>query len=354
MQVRMSAGDWRGIIEAYRPWLPPVGTAVTLHEGNTPLLASPRLSAALGRPVWLKIEGSNPTGSFKDRGMTVAVSRAATDGARGVICASTGNTAASAAAYAARAGLRCVVVLPSGAVARGKLVQAIVHGAQIVAIDGGFDAALDLARSAATACGLVLVNSLNPLRLEGQMTAAFEICDALGGAPGTLVLPAGGGGNITSYWKGFSRYRDDGRTAARPRLIGVQAEGANPFVRGGPVDRPQTLASAIRIGRPANWGSARAAATESGGRFLQVSDARIAAAQQALGRDGIFVEPASAAAVAGAMALDPAELPDGDLVCVLTGHGLKDPDAVPAAELTPIAATLEALRAAIEGGARWG
>ncbi len=353
MNARMTSGAWRGVIDAYRSWLPALEGVVTLHEGATPLLPSTRLSQRLGRPVWLKIEGSNPTGSFKDRGMTVAVSRAAGDGARGVICASTGNTAASAAAYAARAGLRCVIVLPAGAVARGKLVQAVVHGALVVAIDGGFEAALDLVQAAAQACGLVLVNSLNPLRLEGQTTAAFEICDALGRAPGTLVLPVGNGGNITAYWMGFCRYYEGGQTAGRPRLIGVQAEGANPLVRGAPVERPQTVASAIRIGRPANWDGAARAAAASGGRFIQASDAEITGAQRALAADGIFVEPASAAAVAGAIRLDPAELADGDLVCVLTGHGLKDPDAVPSAEPVGIPATLDALQAVIEGGKQW-
>ncbi len=350
MNPRTTTGVWRGVIDAYRSWLPAAETIVTLHEGGTPLLASDEVSRALGRPVWLKIEGSNPTGSFKDRGMTVAVSRAASDGARGVICASTGNTAASAAAYAARAGLRCVIVLPAGAVARGKLVQAVAHGAHVVAVDGGFETALDLAAAAARAYGLVLVNSLNPLRLEGQMTAAFEICDVLGQAPGTLVLPVGNGGNITAYWKGFCRYHEGGRTAARPCLIGVQAEGANPLVRGTPVEHPQTVASAIRIGRPANWDAAARAAAASGGRFMAVSDAQIIGAQRALAAAGIFVEPAAAAGVAGAMRLDPSGLPDGDLVCVLTGHGLKDPDAVPAVEPPIIASTLDALRPVIEGG----
>jgi threonine synthase len=285
--------------------------------------------------------------------MTVAVSRAVAEQARGVICASTGNTAASAAAYAARAGLRCVILLPAGAVARGKLVQAIAHGARVIAVAGGFEAALELAQAAARTHGLVLVNSLNPLRLEGQMTAAFEICDVLGHAPGTLVLPVGNGGNITAYWKGFGRYHERGRIAGRPRLIGVQAEGASPLVRGTPVEHPRTMASAIRIGRPANWASAVQAAEASGGRFIAVPDKEIGAAQRALAASGIFAEPAAAAGVAGAMRLPPADLPEGDVVCVLTGHGLKDPDAVPSVTPEPIAPTLEALQTVIEGGSPW-
>ena len=344
----MTIPRWTGVIDAYRAFLPPVKTIVTLYEGATPLIPSDWLGRRLGRRVWLKVEGSNPTGSFKDRGMTVAVSRAAGDSARGVICASTGNTAASAAAYAARAGLRCVIVLPAGAVARGKLVQAIAHGGRVLAVGGGFEQALSLVRAAAEACGLVLVNSLNPLRLEGQMTAAFEICDALGGPPATLVLPVGNGGNITAYWKGFTRYRDAGRIAHRPRIVGVQAEGANPLVRGAPVERPQTVASAIRIGRPASWDGAVAAAGESGGTFMQVSDGEILEAQRSLAAEGIFVEPASAAAVAGALSLGGEGTEDGDLVCVLTGHGLKDPDAVPGVEPRGIPATLDALVGVIE------
>ncbi len=341
----MALPSWHGIIEAYRPFLPPVTRIVTLLEGATPLIPSAPLSRRLGRPVWLKIEGSNPTGSFKDRGMTVAVSRAAGESARGVICASTGNTAASASAYAARAGLPCWILLPAGAVARGKLAQAMAHGAYVIAIEGGFEAALDLARAAAEDERLVLVNSLNLMRLEGQATAAYEICDALGRAPAALILPVGNGGNITAYWMGFSRYHESGRTAARPRMIGVQAEGANPLLRGAPVERPQTVASAIRIGRPANWARAVEAATASGGGFVQVTDAEITQAQQALAAEGVFVEPASAASVAGAWHLVGDALPEGDVVCVLTGHGLKDPDAVVGTEPIRIPAELEAMRA---------
>ncbi|MGQ0570008.1 MAG: threonine synthase [Armatimonadota bacterium] len=351
----MAPTPWRGIIDAYRDFLPRVDRVVTLHEGATPLIPSPGLSRRLGRPVWLKIEGSNPTGSFKDRGMTVAISDAVASGARGVICASTGNTAASAAAYAGRAGLPCWVLLPAGAVARGKLVQALACGARILAIEGRFEDALDLARSAAREGALVLVNSLNPLRLEGQMTAAYEICDVLGQAPAAVVLPVGNGGNITAYWAGFRRYQAASRISRLPRMIGVQAEGANPLLRGVPVERPQTVASAIRIGRPANWSPAVEAATASGGCFVQVTDTAIIEAQRALAAEGVFVEPASAAAMAGAVALGTEDLPDGDLVCILTGHGLKDPDVAVGREPVRLAASLDALQAMIEqeGEVRW-
>ncbi|MDQ7841055.1 MAG: threonine synthase [bacterium] len=323
---------WKGIIAAYGEFLPPMATPVTLHEGGTPLVPSPWLEGRLGRRVWLKLEGSNPTCSFKDRGMTVAVSRAAEDGARGVICASTGNTAASAAAYAARAGLSCSILLPAGAVARGKLVQAAAHGARVLAVEGEFEEILGMAVKLAAEEGYTLVNSLNPLRLEGQATASYEICDALGRAPAAMVLPVGNGGNITACWMGFLRYHAAGRISSRPLMIGVQAEGANPLVRGSPVARPETVASAIRIGRPASWKGAVEAAEVSGGWFLQVSDAEILSAQRALAAEGVFVEPASAAAAAGALHLPEAGLPDGDLVCVLTGHGLKDPDVIGMAE----------------------
>ncbi|MDQ7857798.1 MAG: threonine synthase [Armatimonadota bacterium] len=345
---------WPGIVAAYRDLLPAAARVVTLGEGGTPLVPSPSLERRLGRPAWLKLEGCNPTGSFKDRGMTMAVSRALEAGARGVVCASTGNTAASAAAYAARAGLPCWIVLPAGAVARGKLVQASAHGARVVAVDAGFEAALDLAREAASERH-VLVNSLNPMRLEGQATVAYELCEALGRPPAVVVLPVGNGGNITACWMGFRRWRDAGRCSALPRMVGVQAEGASPLIRGAPVERPQTVASAIRIGRPASWAGAVEAAAASGGRFVAVSDDDILAAQRALAGEGVFVEPASAAAYAGAGRLDPAVLPDGDVVCVLTGHGLKDPDAVPAPSPERVAATPEAVRALMEGGggARW-
>ncbi|HXF83633.1 MAG TPA: threonine synthase [bacterium] len=338
---------WRGVIEEYRAYLPITDQTpvVTLLEGGTPLLRS-RLSGDDG-VVWLKVDAGNPTGSFKDRGMTVAVSKALEAGARGVICASTGNTAASAAAYAGRAGLPCVLIIPAEGVAVGKLVQAAAHGATILPIDGGFDAALDLARAAAARFALTLVNSLNPHRLEGQKTAAFEICDALGRAPQALILPVGNAGNITAYWRGFSDYHASGHLAARPRLIGVQAEGAAPLVRGRPVERPQTVASAIRIGRPASWEAALRAVEESGGELMAVTDDEILAAQDLLGREGIFVEPAAAASIAGLLRLRRAGRAPAEAVCVLTGHGLKDPTVIQQ-RLTlpaPVPPTLDAIAA---------
>lgn len=325
---------WQGIIHAYRPFLriSPI-EPITLHEGNTPLLPAPRLARAIGFPglLYLKYEGLNPTGSFKDRGMTTAITQAVAEGARAVICASTGNTAASAAAYAARAGLRAVVLVPAGNVALGKLAAAMAYGATVLAVEGNFDEALALVRRAVEIYPLALVNSLNPYRLEGQQTAAFEICDALGRAPDWLCIPVGNAGNITAYWKGFRAYHEAGRIDTLPRLLGVQAEGAAPLVLGHPVERPETIATAIRIGRPARGAEARQAVQESGGQFLAVSDAEILEAWRMLATlEGLFVEPASAASIAGlrralAMGFIP---PDGALtiVAVLTGHGLKDPE----------------------------
>lgn len=337
---------WRGVIEEYRAHLPiAVRTpVVTLLEGGTPLITA-RFAAPTRREVWLKCEGGNPTGSFKDRGMTVAVSKAVEAGTRGVICASTGNTAASASAYAARAALRCAVIIPAGGVALGKLVQSAAHSAVIIPVDGGFDAALDLARNAAEHFKLTLVNSVNPHRLAGQKTAAFEICDVLGHAPEAVIIPVGNGGNITAYWQGFNDYYAAGRIATRPRHIGVQAEGASPLVRGRPIEDPQTVASAIRIGRPASWDGAVRAAEESGGEFLMVTDEEILAAQTLLGREGIFVEPASAASVAGVLKLEREGRAPSEVVCILTGHGLKDP-AVIQNRMTlpaPMKPTLEAI-----------
>ena len=339
---------WRGVIEEYRSHLPvgPATPIVTLLEGGTPLV--PGRETPDGRTVWLKNEGTNPTASFKDRGMTVAVSKAVEAGAAGVICASTGNTAASAAAYAARAGMRCVLIIPAEGVALGKLVQAGACGATIVPVAAGFDAALDLARRAAGELGLTLVNSVNPHRLAGQKTAAFEICDALGRAPEALIIPVGNAGNITAYWAGFNEYRQVGVTTTVPRMIGVQAAGAAPLVRGRPVDRPQTVASAIRIGRPAPWEGAVQAVEESGGQFLTVTDTEILDAQMALGRQGVFVEPASAASWAGWQKLVRAGRAPREAVCVLTGHGLKDPTVIEQwLRLPPaIPPTLDALTAA--------
>jgi threonine synthase len=294
----------------------PAEPRVTLGEGDTPLIAAPALSERTGCDVWLKVEGANPTGSFKDRGMTVAVSAALHEGAEAVLCASTGNTAASAAAYAARAGLRGAVIVPEGRIATGKLAQALMHGARVVALRGGFDEALALVRRLAERHPIALVNSVNEFRIEGQKTAAFEVCDALGEPPDALCIPVGNAGNVTSWWRGFSEY------GASPRLHGFQAEGAAPLVHGAPVDDPDTVATAIRIGRPARWEDAMAAVTSSRGSIRAVSDDEILAAYSLLGeREGVFCEPASAAAVAGLLRYGA----EGRVVCALTGHGLKDP-----------------------------
>jgi threonine synthase len=324
---------WPGVIGAYRDRMPvrPEWPVVTLHEGGTPLVAAPHLSELTGCRVLLKVEGANPTGSFKDRGMTVAVTCALADGRRAVLCASTGNTSASAAAYAARAGLKCAVLVPSGAIALGKLAQAVAHGARILTIDGNFDDCLELARKTTAEHPVAaLVNSVNPVRLEGQKSAAFEVCDALGGPPDVHCLPVGNAGNITAYWRGYREYLDDGVLASVPRMFGFQAAGAAPLVLGRPVARPHTVATAIRIGEPASWAGAVAARDESGGLFDAVTDAQILAAYRLLAaREGVFVEPASAAAVAGLLVTaEDGRLPGGSLVvCTVTGHGLKDPDA---------------------------
>jgi threonine synthase len=294
----------------------PVDPLVTLGEGDTPLVAAPVLSERSGCDVWLKLEGANPTGSFKDRGMTVAVSAAVAEGAEAVVCASTGNTAASAAAYAARAGLRGAVIVPEGKIATGKLAQALMHGARVVALRGNFDQALELVRELADRHAVALVNSVNEFRIEGQKTGAFEVFDELGEAPDVLCIPVGNAGNVTAWWKGFS---EDG---VAPRLHGYQAEGAAPLVRGKPVERPETVASAIRIGNPARWEDAMNAFTASRGEVRAVSDAEILDAYSLLGqREGVFCEPASAASVAGLLKYGA----EGTVVCVLTGHGLKDP-----------------------------
>ncbi|MDQ6822426.1 MAG: threonine synthase [Actinomycetota bacterium] len=292
---------------------------VSLGEGNTPLVLAPRLSERVGAEVWLKLEGSNPTGSFKDRGMTAAVSAAVREGAQAVLCASTGNTAASAAAYAARAGLRCAVVVPEGNIATGKLAQALVHGAHVIALKDNFDAALRLVRELVERQPISLVNSVNDFRIEGQKTAAYEIVEALGSELDALCIPVGNAGNITAYWRGFKD------TDSRPRMLGFQAEGAAPLVRGYPVEHPETVASAIRIGNPARWEEAMDAMSSSGGMVAAVSDAQILEAHKFLaGSEGIFCEPASAASVAGLIAHG---APDARrIVCVLTGHGLKDPE----------------------------
>lgn len=331
----------RGVIARYRGFLPvdadtPV---VSLNEGSTPLIHSPKLSEIAGADVFLKFEGLNPTGSFKDRGMTVAISKALEDSADTVICASTGNTSAAAAAYAARAGIRCAVILPAGKIAAGKLVQAFAYGAKVVAIRGNFDDALRIVREFAGVHGVAIVNSINPHRIEGQKTAAFEIIESLGSAPDIHILPVGNAGNITAYWKGYREFQAAGRTANIPRMVGFQAAGAAPIFLGKPVAKPDTVATAIRIGNPASWVGARDAVESSGGAIDIVTDSQILEAQRWLAsKEGIFVEPASAASVAGLLKCRsshrctacPVPLNAGSggrIVLTVTGHGLKDPDA---------------------------
>ena len=347
---------WRGVIEEYRAYLPvtPRTPLVTLLEGATPLLRASRLMRHLpGIEVFLKYEGQNPTGSFKDRGMTLAMSKALEDGSHAVVCASTGNTAAAAAAYASRAALPCFVVVPAGGVAVGKLVQALAHGARVVPVEGSFDEALRIVRESAPRFRLTLVNSVNPYRIEGQKTGAFEICDVLGRAPDVLAIPVGNAGNITAYWRGFVQYHRDGRIASLPKMWGFQAAGAAPLVLGHPVERPETVASAIRIGRPASWEGAVAAARESGGGFEALTDEELLAARGLLAvEEGVFVEPSSAAPIAGLLKrAREGRLPRGLLVaCVLTGHGLKDPESVLRTERRPeaVPATPEALRRVVD------
>ena len=322
---------WPGIIEHYRERLP-VTTAtpvITLFEGGTPLVPAPELSRRTGCEVSLKVEGANPTGSFKDRGMTMAISKAAQAGAKAVICASTGNTSASAAAYAVRAGMTCAVLVPQGKIALGKMAQALVHGARLLQVDGNFDDCLELARKLAIDYPVALVNSVNPDRIEGQKTAAFEICDVLGRAPDVHCIPVGNAGNITAYWKGYREYALDGVVGTTPRMFGFQAAGAAPIVLGAPVLKPMTIATAIRIGNPASWEFAEAARDESGGLIDAVTDKQILEAYRLLARtEAVFVEPASAASVAGLlMTAADGRIPAGStVVCTLTGNGLKDPD----------------------------
>lgn len=354
--------DWPGLIEAYRPRLPvgPETAAITLFEGNTPLIEVPRLARELTGTdsfrLYLKCEGLNPTGSFKDRGMTVAMSLAVDRGVRAVICASTGNTSASAAAYAARAGVTCAVVLPHGMTAMGKLSQAVIHGARVVAVDGNFDDALRLVLEISETRPVALVNSLNPDRIEGQKTAAFEICDRLGDAPGFHCIPVGNAGNIVAYWKGYREYEAAGLSRRVPRMLGFQAAGAAPIVNGRIVEAPQTLATAIRIGNPASWKKAEAARDESGGAIEAVTDDEILDAYHLLAScEGVFCEPASAAAVAGFRNLWRAgyfgNVPERErcVVCTLTGHGLKDPATAlgAAEEPVPVPAELDAVLDAI-------
>ncbi len=332
--------NWRGVIDRYKAYLPVSSNTpvVTLNEGNTPLIFSAVLSKIISAEVYLKYEGLNPTGSFKDRGMTLAVSKAREEGSKMVICASTGNTSASAAAYAARAGIKCMVLIPEGAIALGKLAQALIHGARVLAIKGNFDEALNLVKEVSAKYPVTLVNSLNPFRIEGQKTAAFEICDFLGEAPDFQCMPVGNAGNITAYWKGYKEYQSKGISHKLPKMLGFQAAGAAPIVMGKVIKNPKTIATAIKIGNPASWKQAENARDESGGLIDMVSDKEIIAAYQLLAeKEGVFVEPASAASVAGLLKLakkgyfneyrvSSIEHQAMKIVCVLTGHGLKDPD----------------------------
>lgn len=322
--------NYMGLLQAYEAYLPLTERTprITLHEGNTPLVRANRLSHELDLDIHFKIEGLNPTGSFKDRGMVMAVAKAMEEGNDTIMCASTGNTSASAAAYAARAGLNCVVLIPNNRIALGKLAQAVIYGAKVVAIEGNFDRALEIVRSITAQHPIALVNSVNPYRLEGQKTAAFEVCEQLGRAPDYLAIPVGNAGNITAYWKGFCEFYDKGRVASRPKLIGFEAEGAAAIVKGEPIQEPETIATAIRIGNPASWQGAASAATESGGLIDSVNDDEITEAYRLLARtEGIFAEPASAASLAGVMKLRKQGYFSGGetVVCVLTGNGLKDP-----------------------------
>src|SRR5512134_2173567 len=334
---------WEGIIRRYSALLPrvPDDCVVTLLEGNTPLVPAPGLARRIapGTEIFLKIEGLNPTGSFKDRGMTMAVSKAKADGSDSVICASTGNTSASAAAYAARAGMKAFVLIPEGRIALGKLSQAMIHGARVIQVLGNFDEALTLVKEISEKYPVTLVNSLNPFRIEGQKSAAFEICDALGDSPDYHVLPVGNAGNITAYWAGYRDYHAAGKAGRLPKMLGWQAEGAAPIVRGAPVRKPETVATAIRIGNPASWRQAEAARDESGGIIDMVTDAQILEAyHQMATKEGVFGEPASAASLAGLLKLarQGMDFSGKRLVCTLTGHGLKDPDNAIAQSVTPV------------------
>ncbi|WP_440098778.1 threonine synthase [Streptosporangium sp. H16] len=342
---------WRGLIEEYRDRLP-VTTAtpvVTLLEGGTPLVPANRVSALTGCEVYLKVEGLNPTGSFKDRGMTMAISKAVEDGAKAVICASTGNTSASAAAYAVRAGLTCAVLVPRGKIAMGKLAQALVHGARLLQVEGSFDDCLEMTRKLSENYPIALVNSVNPFRLQGQKTAAFEIVDTLGDAPDIHCIPVGNAGNISAYWMGYTEYARDGVATRTPRMFGFQASGAAPIVNGAPVTHPHTIATAIRIGNPASWQLAEAARDESGGVIQSVTDRQIAAAYKLLAQEeGVFVELASAASVAGLLQAHAQGLvePGQRIVCTVTGNGLKDPDWAISGAPTPVTIPIDAHAAA--------
>ena len=351
-----SAPPHVGVLHRYRELLPVSEETpfLSLGEGDTPLVRSPRLEDMLGcKAVYLKLEGCNPTGSFKDRGMVVAMAKALEEGSRAVICASTGNTSAAAAAYAARAGIEAIVLVPEKYVALGKLAQAMIYGARVVMVDGNFDDALRLVRELAERHPVTLVNSINPYRLQGQKTAAFEVCDSLGDAPDILAIPVGNAGNISAYWMGFKEYRQRGKSSKLPRMFGFEAEGAAPIVRGEVVTKPETVATAIRIGNPASWRLAVAARDESGGVIDYVTDQEILNAYQLLSsKEGIFVEPASAASVAGMCKMvsqGRVDLGNSTLVCVLTGNGLKDPDTAVklATQVLRVSASVEAVETAL-------
>jgi len=342
---------WPGVIECYREFMPVSESTriITLREGNTPLLPAPALQDRIGLPIplYLKYEGMNPTGSFKDRGMTMAVTKAVEEGQRAVMCASTGNTAASAAAYAAKAGIDCIVVLPLKYIAMGKIAQSVMHGAKVIAIEGNFDDALRIVIDVTDNYPVQLVNSINPYRIEGQKSGAFEICDSLGDAPTYHAIPVGNAGNITAYWKGYGEYQKVGRSRRLPKMLGFQAAGSAPIVKGEPIADPQTIATAIKIGNPASWKSAVAARDESGGLIDTVTDEEILEAYKMLAAiEGVFCEPASAASVAGVMKLtrtgyfvnemEKGIAKDASVVCILTGHGLKDPDRAIATAAQPI------------------
>jgi len=322
---------WNGIIEKYKEFMPisKDGKIITLNEGNTPLIPAKKLGEEIGCNVYLKYEGMNPTGSFKDRGMTMAITKAVEDGAKSVICASTGNTSASMSAYSARAGIKSYLLVPDGYVAFGKLSQAIIHGAKVIKIKGNFDQALSLVIEISQKHPIVLVNSVNPFRIEGQKSGAFEVCDQLEKAPDFLAIPVGNAGNITAYWKGFKEYKEKNKIETLPRMLGFQAEGSAPIVRKQRVEKPETIATAIRIGNPASWKFAEQALEESNGYIDMVSDDEILSAYRFLAQnEGVFCEPASASSVAGLMKYHKKFniTKDSNIVCVLTGHGLKDPD----------------------------
>ncbi|WP_088832873.1 threonine synthase [Paenibacillus tyrfis] len=322
---------YMGLLQTYKQYLPVNDNTplLTLQEGNTPLVRAENLSNELDLDIYFKYEGLNPTGSFKDRGMVMAVAKAMEEGSRTIMCASTGNTSAAAAAYAARGGLNCIVLIPNNNIALGKLAQAIIYGAKVIAIEGNFDRALEIVREITAKHPITLVNSVNPFRIEGQKTAAFEVCDQLGKAPDYLTIPVGNAGNITAYWKGFKEYYEQGKSKSLPKMIGFEAEGAAAIVRGEPIPNPETIATAIRIGNPATWKGAEAAAKDSGGQINFVTDEQILQAYKTIAaREGIFAEPASAASIAGVMKLkSEGYFEKGQsVVCVLTGHGLKDPN----------------------------